>query len=91
VYSEGEFLFDRSTPEDSFFYNWSEVSVRAFDRWRVGLVTQRTRVRNSPRDIQRGPLVGVLIGSAEFTAYLIDGSDTASTLVISVGWSFDID
>ena len=44
LYSEGEYVFDTRDSSESFFYNWSELSVSP--RWTgssVGLVTQRTR------------------------------------------------
>jgi hypothetical protein len=88
VYSEGEYLSDLSEPADSFFYNWSEVSLRPLEMLRFGLVTQRTRVRESARDLQRGPLVGMTFRSLELTAYMLDGGDSAPTLVMAAVWTF---
>jgi hypothetical protein len=91
VYSEGEYLYDIDTPDDSFLYNWSEVAFVPVDWLRVGLVTQRTRVRETNREIQRGPLVGLALGNLELNAYLLDAEETAPTVVLSVGWTFDSD
>ena len=88
LYSEGEYLSDLSEPADSFFYNWSEVSLRPVEMLRFGLVTQRTRVRESPRDLQRGPLVGITFRRLDLTGYMLDGADSAPTLVMSAGWTF---
>ena len=56
----GEALIDTADTADSFFYNWSELTVAPVDWLRVGLVTQRTRAYRSDRDIQRGLIVGVV-------------------------------
>ena len=58
LYSEGEYVFDTGDSSDSFFYNWSELTLAPVDWFRFGLVTQRTRVYQTDRDIQRGLLVG---------------------------------
>src|SRR5262245_13329455 len=59
LYSEGEYVIDLDAHDDSFLYNWSEASVWMTDWLRAGLVTQRTRAFETPRDIQRGVLVGL--------------------------------
>ena len=43
LYSEGEYVFDTGDSSDSFFYNWSELTLAPVDWFRFGLVTQRTR------------------------------------------------
>ena len=58
LYSEGEYVFDTGSSSDSFFYNWSELTLAPVDWFRFGLVTQRTRVYKTDRDIQRGVLAG---------------------------------
>ena len=57
-YSEGEYVFDAGDSADSFFYNWSELTFAPVESFRFGLVTQRTRVYQTDRDIQRGLLAG---------------------------------
>ena len=58
LYSEGEYVFDVSGSSDSFFYSWSELTIAPVSWFRAGTVTQRTRVYETDRDIQRGFLVG---------------------------------
>jgi murein biosynthesis integral membrane protein MurJ len=43
---------------DDFFYSWSELTLAPFDELRIGLVTQRTRVYETDRNVQRGLLAG---------------------------------
>jgi hypothetical protein len=49
----------RTKGEDSFCYNWSELTVAPVDWFRFDMVTQRTRVYQSEREIQRGVIAGV--------------------------------
>jgi len=88
LYSEGEQVFDTGESSDSFFYNWSEVTLAPVDWFRFGLVTQRTRAYESDRDIQRGLLVGVNYKKLDVGAYFFNPDDEEPTFVISVGLNF---
>jgi hypothetical protein len=67
---------------------WSELSLRPTHWLRAGLVTQRTRVYQTERDIQRGLLVGASLGRLEAAVYFFNpGSDDHFT-VVSLGVSF---
>ena len=88
LYSEGEQVFDSDDSSDSFFYNWSELSLSPVDWFRFGLVTQRTRAYDTERDIQRGVLVGVTYKRLDVNAYLFNPDDEDPTVVIAVGVSF---
>ena len=59
AYAEGEYVIDAHDSGSSFLYNWSELSVWATEWLRAGAMAQRTRVFRTPREIQRGVLVGV--------------------------------
>ena len=88
LYSEGEHVFDAGDSSDSFFYNWSELTLAPVDWFRFGLVTQRTRAYESDRDIQRGLLLGVNYKALDVGAYFFNPDDEDPTFVISVGLSF---
>jgi hypothetical protein len=88
LYSEGEVVFDAGDSADSFFYNWSELTVAPVDWLRVGLVTQRTRVYQSDREIQRGLLVGASFRRMEVTAYVFNPDDSKPIVVLAFGASF---
>jgi len=87
-YSEGEYVFDTTESSDSFFYNWSELALAPVEGFRFGLVTQRTRVYETERDIQRGLLAGVSYKGLDVTAYVFDPDVDEPTVVIAaaVGW-----
>lgn len=87
-YSEGEYVFDADDSADSFFYNWSEATFVPSDWFRVGLVTQRTRVYETEREIQRGLLVGFTYKNLEATTYVFNPDDSEPVVVLSVAFSF---
>jgi len=87
-YSEGESVFDTGDSADSFFYNWSELTLAPVDSVRFGLVTQRTRVYQSDRDVQRGLLVGVSYRKLDVSAYYFNPDDDKPTVVVAVALSF---
>ena len=88
LYSEGELVFDAGESSDSFFYNWSELTLAPMDWFRFGLVTQRTRAYESDRDIQRGLLVGFTYKKVDLSAYLLDPDADTPTFVFAVGLDF---
>jgi hypothetical protein len=85
-YSEGEFVFDTASSSDNFFYNWSEVNLLPVEWFRVGLVTQRTRVYQTERDIQRGLLVGLSYRNVEVATHVFNPDDSAPTVVVTIAW-----
>jgi len=88
AYGEAEYVFDLGDSESSYFYMWSELSVWPTEWLRAGVVTQRTRVYRTDRDIQRGLLVGVSFKRVEGAVYFFNpGSDDHFT-VVSLGVSF---
>ena len=88
LYSEGEYVFDAGQSADNFFYNWSELTLAPVDWFRFGLVTQRTRLYETDREIQRGVLVGFTCKRVDLSAYLFNPDDAKPTLVVAVGLTF---
>ena len=87
-YSEGEYVFDAADSADNFFYNWSELAVVPAEWFRVGVVTQRTRVYQMPREIERGLLVGVTYKRLTMTGYVFNPDDSKPVVVLAVAVSF---
>ncbi len=88
LYSEGEYLFDTGISSDSFFYNWSELTLAPVDWFRFGLVAQRTRLYQTDRDIQRGVLVGFSLKHVDLTGYVLNPDESKPTFIIAVGLTF---
>lgn len=88
LYSEGEYVFDLGESSDSFFYNWSELTISPVSWLRAGVVTQRTRVYETDRDIQRGLLLGLSYKALSVTAYVFNPDDSEPTVVLGAGVDF---
>jgi len=58
------------------------------ESFRFGLVTQRTRVYKTDRDIQRGLLAGLSFKSLSLTGYVFNPDDDKRTFVLAVGLTF---
>ena len=88
LYSEGEYVFDSGISSDSFFYNWSELALVPVEWFRGGLVTQRTRVYQTDRDIQRGLFVGATYEKLDVTTYVFNPDESTPTVVVAVTLSW---
>ena len=88
AYAEAEYVFDLNDSSSKYFYMWSELSLWPTEWLRAGVVTQRTRVYKTERDVQRGLLVGFTYKKLDGTVYFFNpGSDDHFTGV-SLGVSF---
>jgi hypothetical protein len=83
LYSEGEYVVDTRHSSDSYFYNWSELSLSPLDWFRIGMVTQRTRLYETDRDIQRGILAGLMFTHVDFTGYILNPDESKPTFVLA--------
>jgi hypothetical protein len=88
LYSEGEYVVDPGDSSGSFFYNWSELTLAPVDWFRFGLVTQRTRLYQTDRDIQRGLLLGVSLKRLDLTAIVFNPDEDRPTMVFAAGFNF---
>ena len=86
-YSEGAFVFARESA-DSYLYNWSELTFAPVEAFRFGLVTERTRVYQTERNIQRGLLVGGSFKRLDVTGYFFNLDDDGSTIVLAITLAF---
>jgi hypothetical protein len=87
LYGENEYVVDANNGEDSFFYNWSELTLAPADWFRFGVVTQRTRVYQSDREIQRGVMAGVSFKRVNVTGYVFN-PDKDTRFVLAVDLTF---
>jgi len=88
LYSEGEYVWDPGDSSGSFFYNWSELTLAPVDWFRFGLVTQRTRVYKTDRDVQRGLLAGFSWKRIDLTTYVLNPDEGKATWVFAIGVKF---
>ncbi len=85
---ESEYLFDLDEDADSFFYNWSQLTVTPVDWGEVGIVVQRTRAYESERELQRGVLLGFSRGSAALGAIVFNPDSDTPLVVVSAALEF---
>ena len=88
AYAETEYVFDLEDSTSSYFYAWSELSFRPSERWRAGLVGQRTHVYRTDRDVQRGLLLGLSFRGLEGTVYVFNPTGDDTFTVVSLGLTF---
>ena len=88
LYSEGEYVFDANDSSESFFYSWSELTLAPLDWFRFGLVSQRTRVYETDREVQRGLLLGFSLKHVDLTGYVFNPDDSKPTYVVAVAFNF---
>lgn len=88
LYSEGEFVIDTKNADSNFFYNWSELAYSPTDWVRFGLASQRTRVYQTPLDVQRGFFAGFTYKRVDFTTYVFNAGWTDPTVVLAMGFRF---
>jgi hypothetical protein len=67
--SESEYLFDLEDAQNSFFYNWSELSWQALSWLSCGLALQRMRVYQTGLALETGAFVALRKGPVELSVY----------------------
>jgi hypothetical protein len=88
LYSEGEYVFDAGETADSFFYNWSELTFAPVEWFRFGMATERTRVYQTDREIQRGLLAGFSYKNLDVAGYVFNPDDEKPTFVMTIALTF---
>jgi len=87
-YTEGEYVFDTGSREDSYFYSWSELTFEPLPGLHAGLVAQRTRAWEGPLAIQRGLLLGYGGDHLGVTAYVFNPDRDDATWVLALELDF---
>ena len=88
LYSEGEYLFDLEDSTGNFFYNWSQLSFAPADWVFFGIVTQRTRVYETDRELNRGPFLGFAYKAVNLTTFVLNPDDAAATVIVALEVGF---
>jgi hypothetical protein len=88
LYSEGEYVVDTGESCESFYYNWSELTLAPVEWFRFGSATQRTRAYQTDRDIQRGLLVGFSYKQVDLAGYVFNPDESKPTVVLALRVTF---
>ena len=86
--SENEYVFDAGDRSDSFFYNWSELTLTPAGSFLFGLVTQRTRAYQTDREIQRGVMAGFSVKRVTLNAYVFNPDEDKPKFVFAASVTF---
>ena len=86
--SENEYVFDADDSSDSFFYNWSELTLTPAGSFQFGLVTQRTRAYQTDREIQRGVMAGFSVSRVTLNGYVFNPDEDKPRFVFAVSVTF---
>lgn len=85
--SETEYVLAAGDGE-SFLYTWSELGWSPTDWFRGGLAVQRTKVYQTPFDIQRGFFGAVTVRRWTVSGYVFNPDADTPTVVIGVAVEF---
>jgi hypothetical protein len=87
--TEGEYFFDAGTSSGNFFYSWSEFSAYPTERFRIGMVVERTQASGNS-DVRRGPLFGFKCKDKDrgITVYWLSPGSREATFVFGVNFEF---
>ena len=88
LFSSGEYVFSTNGAEDSFFFNWSELTVAPVPWLRLGIAAQRTRAYASERDLQRGLIVGISFRRLKGTVYVLNPDLAKPTVIVAAAVPF---
>jgi len=83
-YAESEYLFDVHEKSGNFFYSWLELGVTPNDLLRVGLTAQRTRIFQSPLELDRGLFAQVTPELGSMSVYAFNLSTDYWFLVVGL-------
>ena len=88
LYSEGEYAIDPGNSANSFFYNWTTLTLEPTEGFRFGVVVEHTRAYHSSLEIQRGFIVGFSFKQVSATAQLLNPDLSVPTYVLSMSADF---
>ncbi|HEY7371237.1 MAG TPA: hypothetical protein VIF57_03595 [Polyangia bacterium] len=88
LFSESEYVVDLDDRDASFFYQWAELGLSPLAWLRLGVVAQRSRVFDTPLDVQRGLFAGVTIRFVTVTLYELNAGWTTPTWVVAASLTF---
>ena len=87
-YSESEHVFDFNTKENNFFYMYSELAIRPIKAIRTGMITQRTRLYETERELNRGIFGEYYFGGFRVGAFYFNPFSDDNFLIASLSVDF---
>jgi hypothetical protein len=87
-YSETEYVIDFASSENNFLYTWGEIGVSPFDRFRTGISYQRTKLYQSPFEVQHGIFAEYQLWKFTIGAYYFDPFVDGQYVIASLSYDF---
>jgi len=87
-YTESEHVFDFNTKENNFFYMYSELAFRPIKSIRTGMITQRTRLYETDRELNRGVFGEYYFGRFRVGAFYFNPFASDGFLIASFSVDF---
>ena len=87
LYVESEYLLDFEGSAGNFFYTWSELAV-TLGPVRTGLAAQRTRIFQTPLELNRGLFAQLTQGPATFSIYAFNIATESDFLIFGLALEF---
>jgi len=88
LYTEGEYVISTEDKSDNFFYSWSQLTIAPVEWFYAGIAAQRTHAYHSDRELDVGPIVGIVYKSLNLSAYALNLDDQHPILGVSLEWTF---
>ncbi len=87
-YAEAEYLVDPADAANNFAYTWLELGISPIDPLRAGFVAQRTRIFESPLELDRGLFAQMKqgAGTASLYAFNLFTDSWFVVIGIEIGW-----
>jgi hypothetical protein len=82
LYLESEYLIDLKERANSFLYSWVEIGLSPMNLFRAGFVAQRTRIFETPLDVNRGLFASVTPEFGAVSVYVLNLSTESWFVVI---------
>jgi hypothetical protein len=87
-YTEAEYVLDTDDSDDNYFYSWSTLMWQFTEVFAAGIVSERTKIFDTNRNLQVGFALQVTPGPIGVSLYAYNpGSDVDYTM-LSVDFSF---
>ena len=88
LYSESEYLFDFTSSEYNFFYNWTDFTYSPLDWLWFGISGQMTKVIDTELETDRGLMLGAEYRNFEITGYFYNAFTDDVFFMLALGTEF---
>lgn len=87
-YTEAEYVFDTDDSDGNYFYSWSTLMWQFSETLAAGVVTERTKIVDTSRNLQVGVALQVTPGPIGFSLYAYNPGSDVDYYTLSVDFSF---